>query len=81
MSTSDPISGSEPRDATESVAPVNEDYARMMAIFEKRAKESHDRKGQAIAELSTSATDEELLDQFGLDMRVLRDEVDQEQES
>lgn len=61
--------------------PTNPDYIRMMAIFEKRAQESHARKVEALAELSASATDEELREEFGLDMQLFRDELAEEQES
>lgn len=50
----------------------NPDFLRMMETLEREAEESRARRDEAIADLSATASDEEIARDLGLDMNALR---------
>lgn len=56
--------------------PTNPDFIRMMAIYQADADRARAEKAESIARLSELASDEEILNDIGLDMSVLRQDPD-----
>lgn len=54
--------------------PTNPDFHRMMEMYESDAEKARAAKAEAIARLSQLGTDDEILNDIGLDMSALRQE-------
>lgn len=75
MTEQDANGSPEPEESRADVPqPTNPDFLRMMEMYESDAEKARAAKAEAIARLSELGSDDEILNDIGLDMSALRQE-------